>query len=97
MTKNFLKIMAIILGIFIIGNSIFYYGLDKNSLEFTDIGWFEALVFLMSLVTGSAVDQFIICGVAFYIIQFLNNKEILNFDDKLANYILTKIIIFVFI
>ena len=76
MTKNFFKIMGIILGIFIIGNFIFYYGVDKTSPGFTDMGWFETLVLLMGLVTSSAVDQFIICGIAFYIIQFLNNKEI---------------------
>ena len=53
----------------------------------------------MSLVTGSAVDQFIICGIAFYIIQFLTNKEILNFDDKIniiLSYILSVVINFGF-
>ena len=48
----------------------------------------------MCLVTGSAVDQFIICGITFYIIQFLNNKEILNFDYKI-NIILGYVLSFV--
>ena len=99
MTKNFLKIIGVILVIFIIGNFIFYYGADKNSPEFTDIGWLETLVLLMGLVTGSAVDQFIICGTAFYIIQFLYNKEILNFDDKIniiLGYVLSVVINFGF-
>ena len=99
MTKNFFKIMGIILGVFIIGNFIFYYGVDKTFSEFTDMGWFKTLVLLMGLVTGSAVDQFIICGIAFYIIQFLNNKEILNFDDKIniiLGYVLSVVINFGF-
>ena len=91
--------MGVILGIFIIGNFVFYYGVDKTSPEFTDIGWLETLVLLMGLVIGSAVDLFIICGIAFYIIQFLNNKEILNFDDKIniiLGYVLSVVINFGF-
>ena len=37
----------------------------------------------MGLVAGSAVDQLIVCRIAFYIIQFFKNKEIINFDNKI--------------
>mgnify|MGYP004265423597 CR=1 FL=1 len=89
--------MGIIFGIFIIGNFVFYYWVDKTSPEFTDMELLETLILQMGLVTGSAVDQFIISGTAFYIIQFLNNKEIFNFDDKIniiLGYVLSVVINF---
>lgn len=42
------------------------------------MGWLETLVLFIGLVTGSATDQFIICGVTVYIIQFLNNDDKIN-------------------
>ena len=99
MKLNFLKIIRVLLLVFIFGNGIFYLGLDKTIAEYNERSWIESLVYLMGITTNSAIDQFIICGFAFYIIELLNNKGILKFDSNInffLGYLLSVIVNFGF-
>ena len=99
MKSNFLKIIGVLLLVFIAGNCIFYFGLDETIPEHNKRSWIESLVYLIGITTNSAIDQFIICGIAFYIIQLLNNKGILKFGNNInifLGYLLSVIINFGF-
>ncbi len=99
MKLNFLKIIGVLLLVFIVGNCIFYFGLDKTIPDHNKKSWIESLFYLMGTTTNSAIDQFIICGIAFYIIHLLNNKGILKFGSNInifLGYFLSVIINFGF-